>query len=55
MFAAYFQSMLSQGIYLAPSQFESLFISLAVEKHHIDQILTANETALMAVRGVREA
>ena len=39
LFAKYFQGMLSRGVYLAPSQFESLFISLAVGKSEIELIL----------------
>ena len=31
LFAKYFQAMLHKGIYLAPSQFESLFLSIALE------------------------
>lgn len=52
LFATYFQSMLAQGIYLAPSQFESLFVSLAIGKDHVDRILTANEKALITVKQI---
>ena len=45
-FASYFQSMLRQGIYLAPSQFEAMFISAAINNQIIDRILTASQTAL---------
>ncbi len=55
MFATYFQSMLSQGIYLAPSQFESLFVSLAIQPAHVDLILNANEKALQAVKEMPKA
>src|SRR5918993_3340320 len=36
-FANYFQLMLQQGIYLAPSQFEAMFVSTAINDPIIDQ------------------
>jgi glutamate-1-semialdehyde 2,1-aminomutase len=45
-FASYFQSMLHQGIYLAPSQFESLFISKAITEKIADKIIEANHHSL---------
>ncbi len=48
-FGKYFQEMLKRGIYLAPSQYESLFLSTALKDTHIDQFLTANEEALKVV------
>ncbi len=45
-FGNYFKRMLEQGIYLAPSQFESLFVSVAIGEQQIDQILDANERSL---------
>ena len=45
-FASYFQSMLRQGVYLAPSQFEAMFISAAINNQIIDRILTASHSAL---------
>jgi glutamate-1-semialdehyde 2,1-aminomutase len=50
-FGKYFQEMLKRGIYLAPSQYESLFLSTALKETHIDQFLSANEKALQAVQG----
>ncbi|RRB07319.1 glutamate-1-semialdehyde 2,1-aminomutase [Larkinella rosea] len=49
LFGRYFQAMLKRGIYLAPSQFESLFLSTALTGEHIDQIIWANEEALKEV------
>jgi len=49
LFGKYFQSMLHKGIYLAPSQFESLFLSTALSKELIDQIIQANEAALKEI------
>lgn len=46
LFGRYFNAMLQQGVYLAPSQYESLFLSTALEQEHLDKILEANETAL---------
>jgi glutamate-1-semialdehyde 2,1-aminomutase len=44
-FSVYFQHMLRQGIYLAPSQFEAMFVSNAITKSIADQILQASESA----------
>ncbi|SKC48209.1 glutamate-1-semialdehyde 2,1-aminomutase [Ohtaekwangia koreensis] len=49
-FAIYFQSMLSQGIYLAPSQYEAMFISNAINNVEIDKILKASEQALRQIK-----
>lgn len=46
LFAKYFQSMLKQGIYLAPSQFEAMFISTAINGQVLDQVLSASEKSL---------
>lgn len=42
----YFHAMLNQGIYLAPSQFEATFISLAHSESDIDYTLLCAENAL---------
>jgi glutamate-1-semialdehyde 2,1-aminomutase len=41
LFAKYFQGMLTKGIYLAPSQFESLFISSSVNDEIAKEIVKA--------------
>jgi len=46
MFAAYYKGMLEKGIYLAPSQFEALFVSSAHEAEHIDKTIEAAEEVL---------
>ncbi|OIN59608.1 glutamate-1-semialdehyde 2,1-aminomutase [Arsenicibacter rosenii] len=46
LFGRYFQAMLKRGVYLAPSQFESLFISTALTDELIDEVISANEDAL---------
>ena len=43
LFAAFYRGMLEQGIYLAPSQFEALFISAAHGKTHIAETVHAAE------------
>jgi glutamate-1-semialdehyde 2,1-aminomutase len=48
-FAKYFQSMLSQGIYLAPSQYEAMFISTAITEKIVEQILSASKESLRAL------
>jgi glutamate-1-semialdehyde 2,1-aminomutase len=48
-FASYFQAMLSRGIYLAPSQFESLFISTAITTELADQIIHAHEESMKEI------
>ena len=41
MFSAYYKGMLEKGIYLAPSQFEALFVSSAHTIEHIDRTVEA--------------
>jgi glutamate-1-semialdehyde 2,1-aminomutase len=48
-FGRYFRKMLEQGIYLAPSQFESLFVSTAMTDELIGKYLEAHEVALRQV------
>ncbi|HSY61311.1 MAG TPA: glutamate-1-semialdehyde 2,1-aminomutase [Cytophaga sp.] len=48
-FASYFQAMLSRGIYMAPSQFESLFISTAITTELADQIIHAHEGSMKEI------
>ena len=43
MFSAYYRGMLSKGIYLAPSQFEAVFISAAHSVKHLDEPIRAAE------------
>jgi len=51
-FKAFFQSMLSQGIYLAPSQFEASFISLAHTEEDIDETIEASEIAFSTTKNI---
>jgi len=45
-FGKYFINMLEEGVYLPPSQFESLFISKAITLELADEIIAANKRAL---------
>ncbi len=51
LFGKYFHAMLDQGIYLGPSQFESMFLSTALTDAHLDRIIEANESALKIALG----
>ncbi|MGD9384573.1 MAG: glutamate-1-semialdehyde 2,1-aminomutase, partial [Desulfobacterales bacterium] len=50
MFSAYYNGMLEKGIYLAPSQFEALFVSAAHDTEHIDKTITAAEEVMKGLR-----
>ncbi|MFW5760371.1 MAG: glutamate-1-semialdehyde 2,1-aminomutase [Cyclobacteriaceae bacterium] len=49
LFGRYFQEMLNNHIYLAPAQFESLFVSASVNENIADKIIAANENSLQSV------
>ena len=40
-FASYFNQMLEQGIYVAPSQFEAMFVSAAHTKEDLEKTIVA--------------
>lgn len=46
LFGKYFQAMLKRGVYLAPSQFESLFLSTALKDELIEQVLSAHKESM---------
>ncbi|GAA4430860.1 glutamate-1-semialdehyde 2,1-aminomutase [Pontibacter saemangeumensis] len=46
LFGRYFNSMLNRGIYLAPSQYEALFVSTAVTEELVEQYIQANLESL---------
>jgi len=48
-FATFFRSMLEQGIYMAPSQYEAMFVSTAIDDGIIDRILNASGKAIGAL------
>lgn len=53
MFSAYYRNMLKEGIYLAPSQFEALFVSSAHGDEHIMRTIEAAGKVMQRLR--REA
>jgi glutamate-1-semialdehyde 2,1-aminomutase len=46
LYSKYFHGMLNKGIYLAPSQFEAMFVSLAHTKEDIDETVKAASEVL---------
>jgi len=51
LFGKYFRAMLERGVYLAPSQYESLFVSNALSEADIKHYIQANYEALKEVAG----
>lgn len=49
LFGKYFREMLNNGVYLAPSQFETLFISDSITEELADKIIEANYKSLKAI------
>ena len=49
-FAAFFRGMLDRGVFLAPSQFEAMFVSLAHTDAEIEETIAAAGEALASVR-----
>ncbi|HSI89514.1 MAG TPA: glutamate-1-semialdehyde 2,1-aminomutase [Adhaeribacter sp.] len=49
LFGRYFNRMLQHGVYLAPSQYETLFVSAAINNEVADAYLAANREALAEV------
>ena len=50
MFSAFYKGMLEKGIYLAPSQFETIFVSSAHSTKDIDTTVKAAEEVLAIIR-----
>ena len=48
-FGNFFRSMLEKGVYLAPSQYESLFVSTAITKEQAVQVVEAAKASLAEV------
>ncbi|MDO9263511.1 MAG: glutamate-1-semialdehyde 2,1-aminomutase [Desulfosalsimonadaceae bacterium] len=53
-FAEYYRKMLARGIYLAPSQFEALFVSAAHSDQDIDDTVAAAEEVFTSLVNERE-
>jgi glutamate-1-semialdehyde 2,1-aminomutase len=51
LFGKYFQAMLKRGVYLAPSQYESLFLSTSLKEEQLGKIIQANEESLKEILG----
>jgi glutamate-1-semialdehyde 2,1-aminomutase len=51
MFSAYYNAMLERGIYLAPSQFEAAFVSLAHSQEDIDETVRAAADVFSTLAG----
>jgi glutamate-1-semialdehyde 2,1-aminomutase len=49
-FSDYYRQMLERGVYLAPSQFEALFVSAAHSKEVIDETIRAAEEVFQALK-----
>ena len=52
-YAAFFHAMLDRGVYLAPSQFECLFVSLAHTDEQIEETIAASAEAFAAAAACR--
>jgi glutamate-1-semialdehyde 2,1-aminomutase len=50
-FSAFYNGMRREGVYIAPSQFEALFVSAAHETEHIEATLKAAERVLFELTG----
>jgi glutamate-1-semialdehyde 2,1-aminomutase len=51
-FGRYFQAMLRRGIYLAPAQYEALFVSTAITDDLVDMYLTACQESMREAHGL---
>jgi glutamate-1-semialdehyde 2,1-aminomutase len=49
LYGKYFHEMLERGVYLAPAQFEALFVSTAHSKEDLDKTIKAHKEALSAI------
>ncbi|WP_430810586.1 MULTISPECIES: glutamate-1-semialdehyde 2,1-aminomutase [unclassified Carboxylicivirga] len=49
-YAAYFKTMVEEGLYIAPSQYECLFISMAHSEKDLEKLIKANRKALEAIK-----
>jgi glutamate-1-semialdehyde 2,1-aminomutase len=53
LYAKFFHAMLEEGVFLAPSQFEAMFIGVAHEEEQIAQTIAAAKIALKSIRASR--
>jgi glutamate-1-semialdehyde 2,1-aminomutase len=52
-YAKFFHAMLTEGVFLAPSQFEAMFVGVAHHEEHIAQTIAAAAKALASLRPAR--
>jgi glutamate-1-semialdehyde 2,1-aminomutase len=50
LFAMFFQNMLARGIFIAPSQYEALFVSAAHTDADIDRAVAAAHESLASIQ-----
>ena len=48
-FSAFYNGLRQKGIYIAPSQFEALFISIAHDTEHIDRTIEVAEVRFRSI------
>jgi len=51
LYARYFREMLAEGVYLAPSQFEAMFVSYAHSENDINETLSKSKKVLIKMKG----
>jgi len=49
LFGKYFRGLLQEGVYIAPSQFETLFVSTPIKGEVVDHIIESNHKVLRAL------
>jgi len=54
LYSLYFHGLLKRGVYVAPSQFEAGFVSLAHSKRDLDRTVTAAKSALASLKTVSD-
>jgi len=52
LYSLYFHELLKRGVYIAPSQFEAGFVSLAHSKHDLDRTVKAAKSALASLKTI---
>jgi glutamate-1-semialdehyde 2,1-aminomutase len=49
LYGEYFHNMLNQGVYLAPAQFEAMFVSTVHTQNELDSTIAAHFNALKEI------
>jgi len=50
LYGRFFRNMLESGVYLAPSQFECAFVSMAHDEEHIEKTIEAAKLSMSALK-----